>query len=42
LHITVVLTVLGINAAADPDWTARCDQVFIDLRAYLMGATGQT
>jgi len=40
LHITVVLTVVGHNAADDPEWHARCDQVFIDLRAYLMGNTG--
>lgn len=41
LHITVILTVVGHNAAHEPEWQARCDQVFIDLRAYLMGATGQ-
>ncbi|MBY0523313.1 MAG: serine/threonine protein kinase [Gemmataceae bacterium] len=40
LHITVVLTVVGHNAAEDAEWHARCDQVFIDLRAYLMGNTG--
>lgn len=39
LHITVVLRVIGQNAAADPELHARCDHVFIDLRAYLMGAT---
>jgi hypothetical protein len=37
LKITVVLKVLGYNAAVDPELRARCDQVFIDLRAYLMG-----
>jgi serine/threonine-protein kinase len=42
LAITVVLRVIGQNAAMDPDSRARCDQVFIDLRAYLMGATGVT
>jgi hypothetical protein len=41
LHITVVLSVVGHNAAQEPEWQARCDQVFIDLRAYLMGNTGQ-
>jgi len=40
LLITVILTVVGHNAAEDPECTARCDQVFLDLRAYLMGATG--
>jgi serine/threonine-protein kinase len=42
LSITVVLRVIGQNAATDPDARARCDQVYIDLRAYLMGATGVT
>jgi len=40
LHIMVLLKVIGRNAAQDPEWRARCDQVFIDLRAYLIGATG--
>jgi serine/threonine-protein kinase len=40
LHITVILMVIGQNAANDPELQARCDQVFIDLRAYLIGASG--
>lgn len=40
LNITVILTVVGYNAAQDPEWQARCDQVFIDLRGYLMGNQG--
>lgn len=40
LHITVLLKSGRKNAAEDPDLRARCDQVFCDLRAYLMGATG--
>jgi serine/threonine-protein kinase len=39
LHITVVLTVVGHNPTQEPEWGARCEQVFIDLRAYLMGNT---
>ena len=40
LHITVVLRVAGKNVNEDPLWHARCDKVFCDLRAYLMGNTG--
>jgi serine/threonine-protein kinase len=40
LHITVVLRVPGRNANDDPLLHARCDQIFCDLRAYLMGNTG--
>jgi serine/threonine protein kinase len=40
LHITVTLRVLGRNANDDPLLHARCDKIFCDLRAYLMGQTG--
>ena len=40
LRITVMLRVNGRNAAEDPELRARCDQVYIDLRAYLMGMSG--
>jgi serine/threonine-protein kinase len=40
LHITVVMRVPGRNANDDPLLHARCDQIFCDLRAYLMGNTG--
>lgn len=40
LSITVVMRVQGKNVNDDPLWHARCDQVYCDLRAYLMGNTG--
>jgi serine/threonine-protein kinase len=40
LSITVVMRVEGKNVNDDPLWHARCDQVYCDLRAYLMGNTG--
>lgn len=42
LSITVVMRVEGKNVNDDPLWHARCDQVYCDLRAYLMGNTGPT
>jgi serine/threonine-protein kinase len=42
LHITVILHVIGHNANADPYLRARCDQVFVDLRAYLIGSSNST
>jgi serine/threonine-protein kinase len=38
LRITVVMRPL--NGSGDADWRSRCTQVFIDLRAYLMGQNG--
>ncbi len=40
LRITVFLRIPGRNAAEEPKLRACCDQVFIDLRAYLMGLSG--
>ncbi len=40
LHITVVMRSTTGDPPTDPVWRARCDQVFCDLRAYLMGTTG--
>jgi serine/threonine-protein kinase len=37
LHITVLLRVVGRNANDDPLLHARCDEIFVNLRAYLMG-----
>jgi serine/threonine-protein kinase len=42
LHITVLLRVPGRNAQDDPLLHARCDKIFCDLRAYLMGNTGSS
>src|SRR2546430_13240468 len=30
------------DSIADASWRARCDQIFIDLRGYLMGKSGST
>ncbi len=38
LRITVVLRPLG--GTGDPEWRARCTQIFCDLRGYLMGQNG--
>jgi serine/threonine-protein kinase len=37
LNITVCMRPLKIHSFTDPDWRARCDQAYCDLRAYLMG-----
>lgn len=42
LHITVVMRVPGRDANVDPLLHARCDKIFCDLRAYLMGNTGSS
>jgi eukaryotic-like serine/threonine-protein kinase len=42
LHITVVMRVPGRNCNDDPMLHARCDKIFCDLRAYLMGQTGSS
>lgn len=36
LRITVTMKSLNGASAADPVWRARCDQIYCDLRAYLM------
>jgi serine/threonine-protein kinase len=40
LRITVMMRPLEGNASFDPRWRLLCDQVFCDLRAYLMGHSG--
>jgi serine/threonine protein kinase len=40
LHITVLLRPVHNASLHDPEWRTRCDQVYCDLRAYLMGASG--
>jgi hypothetical protein len=40
LHITVLMRSSNGDPPTDPIWRSRCDQVFCDLRAYLMGTTG--
>jgi serine/threonine-protein kinase len=40
LHITVLMRSANADPPTDPVWRTRCDQVFCDLRAYLMGTTG--
>jgi serine/threonine-protein kinase len=40
LRITVVMSSDDTAAADNPQWRARCQQVFCDLRAYLMGQAG--
>jgi serine/threonine-protein kinase len=40
LRITVVMSSEDSGAAENPQWRARCQQVFCDLRAYLMGQAG--
>ncbi len=37
LHITALMRASSARQAADPEWRDRCDQVFCELRAYLMG-----
>jgi serine/threonine-protein kinase len=40
LRITVIMSSPDSGAAENPQWRARCNQVFCDLRAYLMGQAG--
>jgi serine/threonine-protein kinase len=40
LRMTVVMSSGDSGAADNPQWRARCQQVFCDLRAYLMGQAG--
>jgi serine/threonine-protein kinase len=40
LHIMVLMRSPSGEAPTDPNWRARCDRVYCDLRAYLMGTTG--
>ena len=37
LNITVTLRPLSKETATSPEWRDRCNQVFCDLRAYVMG-----
>jgi serine/threonine protein kinase len=41
LNITVQMRSLHGESAADSVWRARCDQIYCDLRAYLMGQNGR-
>jgi serine/threonine-protein kinase len=40
LHIIVVMRSPTGESAANPEWRARCNHIFCDLRGYLMGQTG--
>jgi serine/threonine-protein kinase len=40
LRITVVMSSPDPSAFGNPQWRARCNQVYCDLRAYLMGQAG--
>jgi serine/threonine-protein kinase len=40
LHITVTMRSPNGAKAFNPDWRGRCNQVFCDLRGYLMGQSG--
>jgi serine/threonine-protein kinase len=42
LQITVAMRPGRGDSIADASWRARCDQIFIDLRGYLMGKSGST
>jgi len=42
LQITVAMRPGRGDSSADASWRARCDQIFIDLRGYLMGKSGST
>lgn len=39
LHITVLMRTLNGDSHADPNWRGMCNQIFCDLRGYLMGQT---
>jgi serine/threonine-protein kinase len=40
-HINITMAVRAPNSAlcSDPDWRARCEQIFVDLRGYLLGSS---
>jgi serine/threonine-protein kinase len=40
LHITVAMRSLQGNGPANGEWRERCNQIFCDLRGYLLGQTG--
>ena len=40
LQITVAMRPQRGDSVNDASWRARCDQIFIDLRGYLMGKSG--
>ena len=42
LNITVAMRPQRGDSIADAAWRARCDQIYCDLRGYLMGQSGQT
>src|SRR5262249_40111323 len=39
LHITVLMRTLNADPYSDPSWRGTCNQIFCDLRGYLMGQT---
>ena len=41
LRITIIMSSPDSGASANAQWRARCNQVFCDLRAYLMGQMGE-
>jgi serine/threonine-protein kinase len=42
LHITVTMRSPNGDTALNPEWRARCDQIYCDLRGYLMGQSNAT
>jgi hypothetical protein len=40
LHITVAMRSPKSGDQVNGDWRARCDQIFCDLRGYLLGQSG--
>jgi serine/threonine-protein kinase len=40
LHITVAMRAVNATTVVDPAWRARCNQIYCDLRGYLMGKNG--
>jgi serine/threonine-protein kinase len=40
LRVVVAMRSLHGKSTTDPDWRARCEQIFCDLRGYLMGKSG--
>ena len=42
LSITVIMRSLSGEVPSNPLWLSRCNQIFIDLRGYLMGKGGGT
>jgi serine/threonine-protein kinase len=40
LHITVTMRSQNGESGLNPEWRSRCNQIYCDLRGYLMGQTG--